>query len=78
MDINIGHFIYTIIRAVMNLGQKLYDMFTYQVDISFVSKLLGFFKADIALPETISLSYILGGMSAVVLLGLIVYNVFKL
>ena len=78
MDINIGHFIYTIIRAVMNLGQKLYDMFTYQVDITFVSKLLGFFKADIALPETISLSYILGGMSAVVLLGLIVYNVFKL
>lgn len=78
MDINIGSFIYSIIRSVMNLGQKLYEMFTYQVDITFVSKLLGFFKADIAIPESISLSYILGGMSAVVLLGLIIYNVFKL
>lgn len=78
MEMNIGHFIYTIIRAVMNLGEKLYEMFTLQVDISFVSKLLGFFKADLALPETISLSYILGGMSAVVLLGMIIYNVFKL
>ena len=75
---NIGQFMFTIARALMNLGQKLYDMFTREIDISFVSKLLKFFGADLDLPETISFSYILGGMSAVVLLAIIIYNVFKL
>lgn len=75
---NIGHFMINIARSLMDLGSKLYEMFTKEIDISFVSKLLEFFKADIDLPQTISLSYILGGASAVVMLGILVYNIFKL
>lgn len=75
---NIGHFMFDIARKLMELGGKLYDMFTYQIDISFVSKMLSFFNASIEIPKTISLSYIIGGMSGVILIGLIIYNIFKL
>lgn len=75
---NIGHFMFNIARNLMELGGKLYDIFTYQIDISFVSKMLSFFNASIEIPETISLSYIIGGMSGVILIGLIIYNIFKL
>lgn len=75
---NVGYFMFNIIKSVMDLGQKLYDIFTYEVDISFVTKTLRFFGSELDIPETLSLSYILGGASAVVLLVLIIYSVFKL
>lgn len=75
---NVGQFIFTISKALMDLGTKLYEVFTYPVNISFVSKILAFFGSDLGLPESISLSYILGGIGAVALLVLIIYNVFKL
>ncbi len=75
---NVGYFMFNIIKSVMDLGQKLYDIFTYEVDISFVTKTLRFFGSELDIPNTISLSYILGGASAVVLLVLIIYSVFKL
>ena len=74
---NIGYFIFTISKNLMQLGTKLYDVFTTDVDISWVSKILSFFNSSVSLPETISLSYILGGISAIALLGIIIYNVFK-
>lgn len=75
---NVGHFIFTIARSLMDLGSKLYDMFTTQVDISFINKILSFFGSNIDIPNTISLSYLLGGASVTLLLGLLIYNVFKL
>lgn len=75
---NVGYFMFNIIKSIMDLGQKLYDIFTYEVDISFVTKTLRFFGSELDIPNTISLSYILGGASAVVLLVLIIYSVFKL
>lgn len=75
---NVGYFMFNIIKSVMDLGQKLYEIFTYEVDISFVTKTLRFFGSELDIPNTISLSYILGGASAVVLLVLIIYSVFKL
>ena len=75
---NVGNFIFNIARNLMDLGSKLYDMFTYEVSISWVSKIMSFFGSSTALPETVSLSFLIGGASAVVLLGIIIYNVFKL
>lgn len=75
---NVGYFMFNIIKSIMDLGQKLYEIFTYEVDISFVTKTLRFFGSELDIPNTISLSYILGGASAVVLLVLIIYSVFKL
>lgn len=75
---NVGHFIFTIARSLMDLGTKLYELFTTQVDISFVNKILSFFGSSMDIPNTISLSYLLGGASVTLLLALIIYNVFKL
>lgn len=75
---NIGHFLFSISRKLMDLGQKLYELFTMEVDITWATKILSFFNSDISLPDSISFSYILGGISAVALLAIIIYNVFKL
>ena len=75
---NIGYFIFSISKSLMELGNKLYQLFTYEIDISFVSKIMSFFGSNIDIPDTLSLSYLLGGASVVLLITLIAYNVFKL
>lgn len=75
---NVGYFMYSIMRMLMDLGSKLYEAFTHEVDISFINKIMNFFGSNLEIPDTISLSYIIGGASAVVLVVLIIYSVFKL
>ena len=75
---NVGYFMYSIMKTIMDLGNKLYDVFTHEVDISFVNKMMSFFGSELEIPNTISLSYIIGGASAIVLVILIIYSIFKL
>lgn len=74
---NIGNFLFTTSQALMNLGSKLYDLFTTPISIKWVQSILNFFGASVELPESISLSWILGSASAAVILVLIVYRIFK-
>ena len=72
---NIGLFLFNIANSIMNLGSKLYDVLTQSVNISFISKILEFFGADLELPSEISLMWILTGGSVAVLLILIILKV---
>ena len=78
MTVNIGDFIFNIIKYLIALPQKLYEVINYPVSIEWVSKVLKFFGSDIQLPNTITLITVLGGLSAVTLVILIIYNIFKL
>ncbi len=75
---NIGYLMYNSIVAVMNLGKKLYDVFTMDVSIKWVQTVLKFFGADgTNLPDSISLYWILTSASATIILVLIIYRLFK-
>ena len=74
---NVGQFLFITSKALMDLGQKLYDLFTMDVSITWVKDILKFFGSSVELPETISLSYILFSASAALILVLIVYRMFK-
>lgn len=75
---NVGDFMYSVLKILIGLPSKLYTMLTYEVDISWLSKILGFFNANINIPNSISLLALIGSISAVVLVGIIIYNIFKL
>ena len=74
---NIFSFVFGIGKGLLDLGNKLYQAFTMQVNISWLSKVINTLGGDINLPETISLSYILLTASASLLIGLIIYNLVK-
>jgi len=75
---NFGGFLITIMQALLELPTKLYTALTTTVNISWVSKLLSFFGVDnLSLPNEISLIYILGGASGILILTLILYRIFK-
>lgn len=75
---NFGQFLITIWKFLLELPAKLYLVLTTEINISWVSKLLKFFGADdIGLPNSISLIYIIGGASGVLLLTLLIYRIFK-
>lgn len=74
---NIGEFMFDIGSKALDLGKKLYDAFYYQVNIKWIKTITDFFGADISLPDSISLSYILGGASAALIIFLIIYRLVK-
>lgn len=74
---NIGQFLFDTSKALMQLGQKLYDLWTTQISIKWVQSILSFFGASVDLPNTISLSWILTSASAALILILIIYRMFK-
>ena len=47
MTVNIGDFIFNIIKYLIALPQKLYEVINYPVSIEWVSKVLKFFGSDI-------------------------------
>lgn len=77
-NVNVGTFIFEIAKGLMNFTKTLYDVFTTKVNISWLNGLLDFFHVDITFPESISLLWILSGASGVVILGILIYNIFKL
>lgn len=74
---NIGLFLYNLANAALEIGKKLTQAFTMQINISWITKIFDFFGANVELPETISISYILTGASAVLLLTFIIYRLVK-
>lgn len=78
MQFNIGELMFSIIKILKDLATKLYDVINYQVDISFVNKTVEFFGGSSNLPNTISLLSIVGGVGVATLVGIIIYNIFKL
>ena len=74
---NIGDFLLKILRLLVELPTKLYEMLNYEVSIKWLSKIFEFFGTDIGLPENISLIGVLGTVSAVTLVIMIIYNIFK-
>lgn len=75
--VNLGSLLFSVGQALLGLGQKLYEAFTMEVDISFITKVMNFFGASVELPETISLYYILISGSAALIIGLAIYRAFK-
>lgn len=74
---NIGYFIWDIGQHILTLGTKLFDVFTMEINISWVSNIISLFGGSVNLPENISLYWILGSASAVTLLAIIIYRLFK-
>ena len=77
-NLNVGTFLYKICEGLIHLTKSLYDVFTTEIDLSWLNKLLGFFNVELTMPNTISLMWILTGASGVVILGFIIYNIFKI
>ena len=74
---NIGDFLLKILRLLVELPTKLYQVLNYGVSIKWLSRIFNFFGADIGLPDYVSLLGILGTVSAVTLVIIIIYNIFK-
>ena len=77
-EINIGDFLLTIIRLLVELPKKLYQMLMYEVSLDWLSKFLSFFDISLNLPQSISLISILGTVGGATLIIIILYNIFKL
>ena len=74
---NVGYMFYTICKAIIGLGQKLLDLFTMEVSIKWVKDVINFFGANVNIPDNISLYYLITGGSAILLLTIIIYRMFK-
>lgn len=72
---NPGLFIFNISKSILGLGEKLYQVLTQSVNISWVSKIVSFFGASLEIPNEISLFWILTGGSVAVLAILIIAKV---
>ena len=77
-NLNVGTFLYKICEGLIHFTKTLYDVFTTEVDLTWLNKLLWFFNIELSMPNTISLMWILTGASGVIILGFIIYNIFKL
>lgn len=74
---NIGELLFEVSRAILGLGNRLLEIFTMEVNISWVKDIINFFGGNLNIPDTISLYYILTGGSAILLLTVIIYRMFK-
>ena len=74
-NLNIGYFLLTIGKSILNLGDKLYKLLTQSVNISWINKILDFFKISLDLPNELSLMWILTGGSVAVILIFIIIKV---
>ncbi len=76
--LNIGTFLYKICEGLIHITKSLYDVFTTEISMAWLNKLLNFYNIELAIPNSISLMWILTSASGVVILGFIIYNIFKL
>ena len=77
-SLNIGTFIYKICEGLIHITKSLYDVFTTEISMAWLNKLLNFYNIELSIPNSISLMWILSGASGVVILGFIIYNIFKI
>lgn len=74
---NIGQFLYNIGEWALSLANRLYEAFFMEIDIKWIKTVLDFFGASVDMPDKISMSYIFGGASALLLLTFIIYRLVK-
>lgn len=77
-NLNIGTFLYKICEGLIHITKSLYDVFTTEISMAWLNKLLSFYNIDLAIPNSISLMWILTSASGVVILGFMIYNIFKI
>lgn len=77
-SLNIGTFLYKICEGLIHITKSLYDVFTTEISMAWLNKLLNFYNIELSIPNSISLMWILSGASGVVILGFIIYNIFKI
>lgn len=76
--LNIGTFLYKICEGLVHITKSLYDVFTTEIDLSWLNKLLNLYNIELSMPNSISLMWILTSASGIVILGFIIYNIFKI
>ena len=74
---NFSSIIVNLLKGITNLGQTLYDVVNYSVDISWLSKLFSFFGSNIDLPSSVNLIGLIFSIGAIPLAVVIVYSIFK-
>lgn len=74
---NLGLLFINIMQRLTELGNTLYEVSIKNVDISWATKVLNFFGAEVNLPSNISFMYIFTGASSIVILSLMIYRLFK-
>lgn len=77
-QLNIGTFLYKICEGLLHITKSLYDVFTTEIDLSWLNKLLNFYNIELSMPNSISLMWIMTSASGIVILGFIIYNIFKI
>lgn len=74
---NITSFIVSLLQNITTLGQKLYDVVNYKVNLSWITNILEFLHSDLTLPKEVSIFTLIFGISAIPLAIIIVYSIFK-
>ena len=77
MTFNVGDFMFTIIKTLVQFTQKLYDLVNYKFELKWLRNLLNLIGLKADIPDTISLLGILGILSVGTLIIIIIYNIFK-
>lgn len=77
-NLNFGTFLYKICEGLIHITKSLYDVFTTEIDLTWLNKLLNFYNIGLSMPNSISLMWILTSASGIVILGFIIYNIFKI
>lgn len=76
-NLNIGTFLYRICEGLIHITKSLYDVFTTEISLAWLNKFLSFYNIELAIPNSISLMWILTSASGVVILVFLIYNIFK-
>lgn len=71
---NVFTIMYNVSKALIDLGNKLYEAFSTSVNIQWINKVINFFGAESPLPNELSLSWILFGASGVFIIGFIIFK----
>ncbi len=77
-SLNIGTFLYKICEGLIHITKSLYDVLTTEISMAWLNKLLSFYNVELSIPNSISLMWVLTSASGVVILGFLIYNIFKI
>lgn len=74
---DISAMLVSLLKGITSLGQKIYDVINYSVDISWVGDVLNFFGAEVSFPDSVSLLGLIFSIGAIPLAAIIIYSIFK-
>lgn len=74
---DISSIIVSLLEGITTLGQKIYDILTYSVNIKWVSDVMNFFGAELTIPNEVNLLGLIFTIGAIPLAVIIIYSIFK-